>query len=94
MKILDGLGIEEYDWLIDEYIGQEDPDAMSVEALDQAARLQMAKVTTTQVEIVGTIHDGQITFRQPSDAPILVHGNELVIGGLHLVVNLREGMMT
>jgi hypothetical protein len=92
MKVLDGLEVEEFDRLMEEFIDRKDPDAMSFEALDQSARLQLAEVTTTQVKLSGTILDGQITFEQPSDAPILVHGNELVIGGLHLVVNLREEM--
>jgi hypothetical protein len=50
MKVLDGLKVEEYDLLIDEFIEREDPDAMSFEALDQAARLQLAEVKTTQTE--------------------------------------------
>ena len=92
MKVLDGLEVEEFDRLMEEFIDREDPNAMSFEALDQAARLQLAEATATQVELSGTIRDGQITFEQPGDAPILVYGNELVIGGLHLVVNLREEM--
>jgi len=90
MKVLDGLEAEEFDRLMEQYIDREDPDAMSFEALDEVARLQLAEVVTSQVEITGTIRGGQIVFEQPSDAPILAHGNQLVIGGLHLVVNLRE----
>jgi hypothetical protein len=90
MKVLDGLEVGEFDRLMEQFIDREDPDAMSAEALDQAIRLQLAEVTTTQVELTGTIHDGEITFEQPDDAPILAHGNELVIGGLHLVVKLRQ----
>lgn len=90
MKVLDDLEVEEFDRLMEQYIDREDPDAMSFEALDRAARLQLAEVTTSQVELTGTIRGGQIDFEQPSDAPILVRGNELVIGGLHLVVRLRE----
>jgi hypothetical protein len=90
MKVLDGLEAEEFDRLMEQFIDREDPNAMSLEALDQAARLQLAEVTAAQIELTGTIRDGQITFEQPSDAPILVHGNELVIGGLHLIVRLRQ----
>lgn len=50
MKILDGLSVEEYSRLIDEFIEREDPDTMSFEALDQAARLQLAEMKTTQME--------------------------------------------
>jgi len=90
MKVLDDMEVEEFDRLIDQFVDREDPNAVSFAALDEAARRQLAEVATAQIELTGTIHGGQIAFDQPTDAPILVHGNELIIGGLHLVVNLRE----
>ena len=46
------------------------------------------------VELTDVIRDGQIIFDSPADAPIIVHGNEVVIGGLRLVVNLRQETTT
>ena len=89
-KVLDGIEVAEFDQLIAQFIEREDPNAISFEALDEAARQQLEKVTTAQVELTGTIRDGQITFDPLADAPIIVYGNELVIGGLRLVVNLRQ----
>lgn len=88
-NILDGIEAAEFDQLMEQFIEREDPNAMSVEALDEAMRQQLEQITTTRVELTGTIREGQIAFDPPADAPIIVYGNELVIGGLRLVVNLR-----
>jgi hypothetical protein len=88
-KVLDGIEATEFDQLMEQFIERKDPDAMSAESLDQAMRQQLEQVTTTRVELTGTIREGQIAFDPPADAPIIVYGNELVIGGLRLVVNLR-----
>ncbi len=89
-KVLDGIEATEFDRLVNQFVKREDPNAISFQALDEAARERLGEVTTTRVELTGTIRDDQITFDPPPDAPILVRGNELVIGGLHLVVNLRR----
>lgn len=89
-EVLDGIEAAEFDRLVNQFIERKDPNAISLQALDEAARERLSEVTTTRVELTGTIRDDQITFDPPSDAPILVRGNELVIGGLHLVVNLRR----
>lgn len=85
---------EEFDQLIGQFIEREDPNAISIEALDEAARQQLEEVTTTRVEVTGTIREGQIAFDPPANAPIMVQGNELIIGGLRLVVNLRQEVTT
>ena len=54
MDVLDGLDVEEFDRLMEQYIDREDPDAMSFEALDEAARLQLTEVVTSQAESSGT----------------------------------------
>ena len=90
MKVLGDIETNEFDQLINRFIEREDPDAISFEALDEAARQQLDEVTTAHVELTGIVRDGQIIFDPPADAPIIVCGNELVIGGLHLVVNLRK----
>ena len=89
-KVLDGIEAAEFDRLVNQFIERKDPNAISFQALDEAARERLDEVTTTRVELTGTVRDDQITFDPPSDAPILVRGNELVIGGLHLVVKLRR----
>ena len=93
-KVLDGIEVAEFNQLIEQFVEREDPNAISAEALDQAARQQLERVATTRVELTGTIREGQIAFDPPADAPIIVHGNELVIGGLRLVVNLRQEATT
>jgi hypothetical protein len=90
MKVLDNIEPNEFEQLIEQFIEREDPNAISFDALDEAARQQLKEVTTTHVELTGVVRGGQIAFDPPSDAPIIVRGNELVIGGLHLVVNLRQ----
>jgi hypothetical protein len=51
MMLLDGLESEEFDRLMERFIDRADPNTMSFEALDQAARLQLAEATIAQVEL-------------------------------------------
>jgi hypothetical protein len=88
-KVLDGIQATEFNQLIEQFIERDDPDALSAAALDQAARQQLEQVTTTRVELTGIVREGQIAFDPSTDAPIITRGNELVIGGLHVVVKLR-----
>lgn len=90
MKVLDNIEPNEFDQLVERFIAREDPNAISFDALDEAARLQLDEVTTTHVKLTGVVRGGQIAFDSPSDAPIIVRGNELVIGGLHLTISLRQ----
>ena len=90
MKVLDNIEPNEFDQLIERFIEREAPNAISFDALDEAARQQLNKVTTTHVELTGVVRGGQIAFDPPSNALIIVRGNELVIGGLHLVISLRQ----
>lgn len=41
-----------------------------------------------------SVREGQIAFDPPANAPIIVQGNELIIGGLRLGVNLRQEVTT
>ena len=60
------------------------------QGLDKVTWQQWTAVTTTRVEVTGRIQDGRIIFDTPADGPILTHENELIIGELHVVINLRE----
>jgi hypothetical protein len=65
-----------------------------MKVLDEIARQQLDEVTTAHVELSGTIRDGQITFDPLADAPILVHGNEVVIinnARAHFSTHCRRG---
>jgi hypothetical protein len=88
-ELFDGLQTDEFEKMVETFIDQEDPDAISPTALDEAACLELEKVATTSVELTDVIQEGKIIFDTPRDAPIVVDGNELVIGGLRLIVNLR-----
>jgi hypothetical protein len=87
-QIFDTVNATEFEALVDQYIHREDPDALSMQALDEAARLHLAEVTTTRVEGTDRIHKGHLIFDPPPDAPILTYENELIISGLHVVINL------
>ncbi|MFZ4662218.1 MAG: hypothetical protein ACOYNY_34735 [Caldilineaceae bacterium] len=66
----------------------------SAQAVDKAKWQQWTAVTTTRVEVTGRIQEGRIILDTPPNGPILVSENELIIGGLHLVINLREEQAT
>lgn len=61
----------------------------SSQGLDQATWQQWTAVTTTHVEVTGCIQDGRMIFDTPADGPLLTYENKLIIGGLHVVINLR-----
>lgn len=88
-KVLDGIEASEFDELLDYFINSEDPNIMSFEAFDEAVDLQLDEMAALEVQLTGTIRDGQIVFDTLIDAPILVHNNKIVIGGYHLVINLQ-----
>lgn len=92
-KVLDGIDVSEFDELLDNFIDAEDPNMMSFEAFDEAVNLQLDEMAALEVELTGTIRDGQIIFDTPIDAPILVHNNKIVIGGYHLVINLHPELV-
>ncbi|MCE7985657.1 MAG: hypothetical protein DYG89_31150 [Caldilinea sp. CFX5] len=89
----DVLTAEEFAHLMNEFIDHEDPDAISLTALDEAAHEQLAQVEKVRIVLTGCIQDGQIVFDPTANAPITTNGNEVIIGGLHLVVDLREEVL-
>ena len=54
MKVLDGIEAAEFNRLVNQFIEREDPNAISFEALDEAARQQLDEVTTARVEFQPT----------------------------------------
>jgi hypothetical protein len=66
----------------------------TAQVLDKATWQQWTAVTPMRVEVTGRIHEGRIILDTPPNGPILVSENELIIGGLHLVINLREEQAT
>jgi len=86
----DDLSAEEFAHLMNKFIDREDPDAISATALDEAAHEQLAQMGRMRITLTGCIRDGQIVFDPTANAPIMANGNEVIIGGLHLVVDLRE----
>jgi len=42
----------------------------------------------------GRIQDGRMIFDTPADGSLLIHENKLMIGGLHVVINLQEKQAT
>lgn len=88
-KILDTLEPEEFDALIEAYVERSEPDALSFEALDQAARRFAQDAVAETIELTGVVEEGAIVFDPPESVPVLARGNEVVIGDLRLVVKLR-----
>lgn len=86
----DNLTAEEFAQWLNQFIESEDPDAISLAALDEAARLQLAPMERMRIVLTGCIRDGQLIFDPAMNAPIMTSGNEVIIGGLHLVVDLRQ----
>ena len=89
-KQLGSLEPEEFERLIESFVERSEPDTMSFTAFDQAIqRLAEAAIAET-IEVTGTIKEGEIVFDASEAAPIVAQGNEILIGGLRLVVHLRQ----
>jgi hypothetical protein len=62
----------------------------SSQGLDKATWQQWTAVTPMRVEVTGRIQEGRVIFDTPSDGPILTYENELIIGELCILINLRK----
>ena len=87
-KILEPLKPEEFDALIEAYVERPEPDTLSFETFDQAARRLTQEAVVETVELTGVVEGGAIVFDPSMASPVVAHGNEVVIGGLRLVVKL------
>lgn len=88
-KILDTLEPEEFDALIEGYIERSEPDMLSFEAFEEAAWRLAEEAVAETIELTGVVEGGAIVFDPLKTAPVLASGNEVVIGGLRLIVKLR-----
>ena len=93
-KLLGALEPEEFDHLVETYINRAEPDAMSFEAFDQAVHRLAQEAVTETVELTGVVQGDTIIFDSPETAPVIAQGNEIMIGGLRLVVRLRKPQPT
>lgn len=91
-KILNTLGSEEFDTLVETFIDRSEPDTLSFEAFDQAARSLAQKAVAETIELTGVVEEGAIVFDPSKAAPVVARGNEVLIGGLRLVVKLRPDL--
>ncbi len=88
-KILDTLEPEQFDALIETFVKRPEPDTLSFEAFDQAARRLTQEAVAETIELTGVVKGGAIVFDPSKATPVVARGNEVVIGGLRLVVKLR-----
>lgn len=89
-KLLGSLKPEEFEELIESFIERPEPDTMSFEAFDQAVQRLAEEAVAETIEVTGMIEEGMIVFDALEAAPITAQGNEILIGGLRLVVRLRQ----
>jgi hypothetical protein len=86
---LDVLEPTEFDALIGSYAARSEPDTLSFEAFDRAAHRLAQEAVAETIELTGVVEKGAIVFDPPKAAPVVARGNEVVIGGLRLVVKLH-----
>ena len=89
-KLLGSLSTEEFSELVEAYIERSEPDTMSFEAFDEAAHRLAEEAITETIEVTGVVQGDTILFDPPKTAPVIAHGNELLIGGLRLVIKIRQ----
>jgi hypothetical protein len=86
---LDVLEPTEFDALIGSYAARSEPDTLSFEAFDEATQRLAQDAMVETIELTGVVEQGAFVFDPPQTVPVIARGNEVVIGGLRLVVKLR-----
>ena len=89
-KLLGALEADEFADLIEGFIVQSEPDTMSFEAFDQGVKRLGQQTITETIEVTGIVRGNKIAFESSELTLVSVHDNELWIGGLRLVVTLRQ----
>ena len=89
-KLLGTLEPREFDDLINAFIDRAEPDTMSFAAFDQATSLLAQEAIAETIELTGSVRGNAIVFDSAGVAPVAAHGNQIFVGGLRLVVRLRE----
>jgi hypothetical protein len=89
-RLLETLDPEEFNSLVEAYMNRVEPDTMSFEAFDHAVRRLAQEAVTETIELTGEVRGDTIVLDSPETAPVIARGNEIVIGGLRLVIRLRQ----
>jgi len=92
-KILGTLEAAEFDDLLSAFIERTEPDTMSFAAFDQAVHRLAEEAIAETIELTGVIDGGEIVFDATETAPVITQGNEVLVGGLRLVVRLRQAVV-
>lgn len=88
-KLLGSLEPQEFEELVASFIERSEPDTMSFAAFDQAVQRLAEEAVAETIEVTGMIKEGSIVFDATESAPIIAQGNQILIGGLRLIVRLR-----
>lgn len=88
-KLLGSLELQEFEELVASFIERSEPDTMSFDAFDQVIQRMAEEAVAETIEVTGMIKEGSIVFDATKSAPITAQGNEILIGGLRLIVRLR-----
>ena len=80
--------------LIEDFIDRSEPDTMSFDAFEQAAYRLSEEAIAETIELTGVVEGNSISFETTEKTPVQVRGNEVLIGGLRLVVKLKTAGST
>ncbi len=92
---IDNISHEEFEEAIEEYVtwASEWDGSLPADVFfgvwADLQRLAQEAVAET-IELTGVVQGDTIVFDSPKTAPVMAHRNEIVIGGLRLVVKLRQ----
>jgi hypothetical protein len=89
-KLLGTLEPDEFDDLINAFVDRSEPDTMSFAAFDQATGRLAQEAIAETIELTGSVRDNSIVFDAAGLAPVTAQGNQIFVGGLRLVVRLRQ----
>ena len=84
------LNADEFTRLLDAYIERSEPDTMSFEAFDEASQQIAHSAVTETIEVTAVVQGDALHFDAAEMTPVIVHDNEVLVGGLRLVFRMRQ----
>lgn len=87
-KFLNELSFTEFDQLIQNHIERAELDALTVEVFQALA--DESNLPPLDIVLTGVIKDNELELHlaEPLDAPLRVHGNEILLHNLRLIIQL------
>lgn len=93
-KFLNELSFTEFDQLIQSHIDRTEPDTLAFDVFQTLA--DESNQPPVEIVLTGVIKDNELELHiaEPTDAPLRVQGNEILVHNLRLIIQLPTQPVT